>query len=99
MEDTTIKACFGTCDDDGTCDSVIIGINDFEINHNLFTLQPTIANNFTTINFGENFINQEKQVLLISSTGQHTSDYANGLYSLTVIAKASKFTKKLIIMK
>jgi len=102
MEDITIKACFGTCDDDGSCD-MILDIIDLETNRNLFTIQPTIAKNFTNISFGENFINQEKQVLLISSTGQlvytahlqnensyriNTSDYANGLYSLTVIEKS-----------
>jgi len=110
--DTTIKACFGNCVDDGTCGDV--GINNLQIDHNLFTIQPTIARNFTNVNFGENFINQEKQILLISSSGQivytadlrnensyriNTSDYVNGLYSLTVITEASKYTKKFVILK
>lgn len=114
MADLTIKACFGTCDDDGSCDMVIIGINDLETDQNLFTVQPTIVKHFTNINFGENFIHQEKQILLISSSGQivyaanlmhensyriNTSNYTNGLYSLSVITDASKFTKKLIILK
>ena len=112
MESTTIKACFGACDSDGTCASV--SVKGLEIDQSLFTLQPSLAHDFTKIIFGENTLGQKKQIHVLNGLGQlvhttnihnesiyllDTADYSGGLYFLTIKTEKTILTRKFIVQK
>jgi hypothetical protein len=112
LSDTTILACFGTCVSDGTCDDV--SIDGLKIDQNLFTLRPTLVNDYTNITFDENTINQEKQIVVMNSVGQifHSTDvqneityqmdttqYPSGIYFLSVKTDKKMLTKKFVVQK
>jgi hypothetical protein len=112
MTDLTVFACYGNCADDGTC--IETSTNELIIDKNLFTLYPTVANDYTMVNFGENAMNQVKQILLINSMGEvlnttkmqsenayqvDTTPYASGLYFIMVKTENKMLTKKFIIQK
>ena len=109
--DTTIKACFGMCQSNGSCDAV--GTNNIAINESLFDLQPTLVTNFTNVIFGDDVANKEKQIFVVNSIGQvvfsanttentyalDVANYTNGIYFVTVNTTDSRLTKKFVIAK
>lgn len=112
MQDMTVFACFGNCADDGSC--METSTNELVIDKNLFTLRPTLANDYAMITFGENAINQEKEINLINAVGEvlnttalqsqdfyriDTTPYANGIYFLMVKTGNKMLTKKFIVQK
>lgn len=112
MTDTTIKACFGNCVSDGSCDDV--GLNNLAIDETLFTLQSSIVHDFANITFGENAIYKEKQVMVMNAVGQvlytanvenaqshqiNAGDFANGIYFLSVQTEGTILTKKFVVSK
>lgn len=109
--DTTVMACFGECSSDGTCAT---NTNGLLIDNNLFTLQPTIVNNYANVSFAGNTINEEKQVTVVNAVGQimistmvNNSDnyqidatrFTNGVYFITVNTAQTKSTKKFMVVK
>ena len=110
MEDTTVKACFGNCADDGTC--IPNSIAEIQVNENLFTIVPTVVSNYTNISFDEKSINQLNQITVMNSTGQivksvssqnasyyqlNTSQYTSGVYYVNVRNSESMLTKRFIV--
>lgn len=109
---TTIKACFGNCADDGTCNTT--SINGLTLDKNLFKLRPTLVNESTNITFAENAIHQEKQILVMNSVGKvllnsnvlneqnyllDTTPYSSGIYFVTVKTDDAIMTKKFVVQK
>lgn len=109
--DTTIKACFGMCQSNGSCDAV--GTNQLTIDENLFELQPTLAQNYVNLTFG-NGNYQEKQITIFNAVGQvvfstsaitdqqhqvDVSNYINGMYFITVNTENTRLTRKFVVAK
>ncbi|MFT5833417.1 MAG: hypothetical protein ACI97N_001044 [Cognaticolwellia sp.] len=109
--DTTITTCFAECSIDGTCTT---GTNELLTDNALFSLRPTLVNNYANVTFGENVTNDEKQILVINAVGQvilstrisntntyqiDATDYPNGLYFITVNTAETKLTQKFVVAK
>ena len=107
--DTTVMACFGQCSSDGSCATSTSGLL---IDKNLFTLQPTIVNNFANVQFSDNA--GEKQVTVVNAVGQvmisttvgntdlyqiDAINFTNGVYFITVNTAETKLTKKFMVVK
>jgi hypothetical protein len=112
MSDTTILACFGNCASDGSCTPT--GVYGLSIDKTLFTLQPSLVNDYTDVIFGENAISRDKQILVMNSVGQvihsvdasnatqyrlNTSDYPGGLYFINVKTDGVMLTKKFVVQQ
>jgi hypothetical protein len=112
LSDTTILACFGNCVSDGSCSAT--STYGLTVDNTLFTLRPTIVNNFTNITFGEKAINQEKQIVLMSTRGQvlftanlqneyiyqlNTDNYPSGMYIISVRTRKNILSKKFLIQR
>lgn len=112
MTNTTIQACFGTCDDDGSCSPT--SVNGIEIDQNLFTIQPTIVTNLLNINFNENDNPIEKEITIVNAIGEtmyttslqnqlnyqlETNQFSNGIYFINVQSEGKMLTKKFIVQK
>ena len=112
MTDVTVLACFGNCANDGSCTPS--SVNGLEIDQSLFSLQPSVVQNFTSIIFGEKAISQDKQILVVDAVGQivhtadvgnettyrlNTTDYANGLYFLSVVVEKRLLTRKFVVQQ
>jgi hypothetical protein len=112
LSDSTILACFASCVNDGTC--IETSVNGLRIDENLFTLRPTLVNDFTNITFGENAISQKSQIVVMNAVGQivHTADvqnesnyrvnttqYSSGIYFLSIRTEKAMLTKKFVIQK
>ncbi len=112
MSDTTILACFGTCVDDGSCDEV--SVNGLEIDKNLFSIRPTIVNDYINLTFGESTLYQEKQMVIMNSVGQifqttefqnndpyqiNTEQYPSGIYFMTIKTDNKMLTKRFVVQK
>jgi hypothetical protein len=110
--DTTILACFGKCFTDGSCETA--NINRLTKNSSLFAIQPTVADNFVNISFGDNYIHLEKEMIIMNAVGQvfesstikneatskvNTAFYPNGFYYVTVKTENSVFTKKFLVQR
>ena len=109
-ENTTIMACFGTCDSDGTCQS--LSVNGLTIDETLFDLQPTLVNNQALLTFNESTLAEAKTVTIVDALGQTvqrtsvqnqrnytvlTSNYTNGLYFINVQTDNAMLTKKFLV--
>lgn len=109
---TTIQACFENCASDGSCDAV--GLNNISIDETLFTLQPSIVNDFTNVTFGENAVNLKKQVVVMNAVGEvlhratvqnefsyqiNATDFASGIYFLSVQTEDTILTRKFVVSK
>ncbi len=112
IADTTILACFGNCVDDGSCDEV--SISGLEIDKNLFSIRPTIVNDYINLTFGENNLYQEKQMVIMNSVGQifqitefqnndsyriNTEQYPSGIYFMTIKTNNKMLTKRFVVQK
>jgi hypothetical protein len=112
MSDTTIQACFGNCASDGTCNAV--SIRDQGIDQTLFDLQPSLADKFTQLVFGEHALSLAKEIQVISLTGRviqattsthqatyriNTAGYPAGLYYVKVQAQGKTFTRKFAVQR
>jgi hypothetical protein len=112
MSDSTVLACFGNCVSDGGCDPT--SVRGLVIDQTLFTLYPSLVNDFTNITFSENTISEEKQVLVLNTLGQivhsvnvqnentlqlNTSDFSSGTYYLSVRSENKMLTKKFVVYK
>lgn len=71
-EDTIVRACFGTCDSDGTCASAGIdsGIDNLLVDAQLFNLVPSVAAKYTEVQFGEHISNQNKLLTVYNAAGE-----------------------------
>lgn len=111
-EDMTIQACFGTCDDDGTCQSS--SVNGLAIDENLFTLNPSLVRDFTNIRFNEATRQAQKEIIILDAIGQivyttfventdnyqiNTTNYTNGLYFINVKTDEAMLTKKFMVQR
>ncbi|MCX8210535.1 MAG: T9SS type A sorting domain-containing protein [Lewinella sp.] len=112
MSDTIVKACFGNCASDGSCTpSSVRGLS---VDENLFTLRPTVVNDFAEIVFGNHVDGKEKQILIVNAAGQvvqtvdaayqynyrlDTSNYPPGLYLFSVATEGSYLTKKFVVSR
>lgn len=111
MSDTTIKACFGNCVANGSC--LATSIRSRGVAPSLFVVQPSPADQFTQVIFGTQAISMEKEIQVISLTGQlmetahtahqatyrlHTARYPAGLYYLQVTAGDLTFTRKISVL-
>ena len=109
--DTTVMACFGECSSDGSCATSTSGLL---IDNSLFTLQPTIVNNYANVSFGDNVTNEEKQVTVVNAVGQvmiattvsntnqyqiDATNFTNGVYFITVNTSETKLTKKFMVVQ
>lgn len=109
--DTTIMACFAECTSDGSCAT---GTNGLLTDNTLFSLQPTLVNNYATVTFGDDATNDEKRILVVNAVGQvvlsttvsntnsyqiDATNYANGLYFITVNTANVKLTQKFVVAK
>jgi Secretion system C-terminal sorting domain len=99
--------CYNACT---TCAGV--GTNDLAVD-NLFTVQPTIADEQVTLFFGEHFDGNTKQINLISMDGRRVASYTiaantrqqsilvdalpNGLYLLQAQSGTSFQTEKIVV--
>ena len=112
MSDTTILACFGNCASDGSC--METSVNGLTIDKNLFSIRPTIVNDYINIVFGENTIYQERQMVIMNSVGQiiHTADiqndttyrvgtdqYPSGIYFMTIKTDNKMLTKRFVVQR
>lgn len=112
MSDTTILACFGNCANNGTC--VETGINGLTIDENLFTIQPTLVNDYINITFTENVIQQKKEMIMMNSVGKifqttniqnnaiyqvNTEGYPSGIYLMTIKTGNKMLTKRFVVQK
>lgn len=110
MSDTTIMSCFGNCVSDGTC--MVTNTNELTIDESLFTIHPTLVNDYLNLTFGENAVFQEKQMMVINSVGQvfqssmlkndatyqlNTAQYSSGIYFMTIKTETSMLTKRFIV--
>ena len=110
--DLTIQACFGNCVDDGSC----ITTNVFNISaaENMFTVRPSVAQDFVTIEFAKYLENKDKELVVLNSLGKvitnlkidrsgaytlDTEALSNGIYFLQIGAEGAVFSKKFIIQK
>jgi hypothetical protein len=97
---------------DGSCSAT--STYGLTVDNTLFTLRPTIVNNFTNITFGEKAINQEKQIVLMSTRGQvlftanlqneyiyqlNTDNYPSGMYIISVRTRKNILSKKFLIQR
>lgn len=109
--DTTIMACFAECSSDGVCAT---GTNGLLMDNTLFSLRPTLVNSYANVIFGDNVMNDEKQILVINAVGQvvlsttvsntntyqiDATNYPNGLYFIMVRTAESKLTQKFVVAK
>ena len=111
--DTIIQACFGNCVSDGTC---IDQSNTFDLERNevLFTVRPSIAQDFIQVEFSNELNNKRKELVVLNSTGQlvhnvrydgsdlftiNTESYSNGIYFIQVASEGNVYSRKFIIQK
>jgi hypothetical protein len=112
MSDTIVKACFGNCASDGTCNTT--SVRGPSMDENLFTLRPTLVNDFAEIVFGNHTGNTEKRMLVANASGQiihkvdaanqfnyrlDTSNYPPGLYLFSVATEGTYLTKKFVVSR
>lgn len=110
MENTTIKACFGNCEDDGSC--IPLSTTSLTIDASLFDVLPTIAHDYIEIRFGQPAIGMEKQIVITSLSGNRVYSYteksdvahrvntiafATGVYFVSVQTEGTVFTKQFIV--
>ncbi len=109
--DTTLMHCFGQCSTDGSCAT---NTNGLLIDNSLFTLQPTVVNNYALVNFGDDVTNTEKQVTIVNSMGQvmlsttinnvnqyriDATNYSNGIYFIMISTNETRSTQKFMVTK
>lgn len=112
FSDTTIKACFGNCVSDGTCESV--GIFEKDNLNTIFTLQPTVVSILAYINFNDENNRMPKTITVFNTAGVqvlntsfnnsgsfqlNVGSLPNGLYFLNVSTNTNSATEKFIISK
>jgi hypothetical protein len=112
MSDTIIKVCFGNCANDGTCDPASVG--GLSLDENLFTLYPTVVNDFANVVFGSHASSIEKQIIIVNTAGQiiHTVDatqqqnyrldtsrFPPGLYVFSVRTRGTYLTTKFVVTR
>ena len=112
-KDTIIKACFGSCISDGSCTASITSTNGLFIDNNLFTLQPTLVNNYANVTFNDVTI-EEKQITVVNAVGQvivrrtvnnteqyqiDATNFTNGVYFITVRTSKTKLTKRFMVVR
>ena len=111
--DITIQACFGNCVSDGSCQEET-NVNELAKMNRLFTVRPSVAQDFVTIEFSNMLNNKDKEVLVLNSLGAvilnfdiaHSKEYtinteslSNGLYFIQVGSEGKVSSKKFIIQK
>jgi hypothetical protein len=111
--DITIQACFGNCVSDGSCQEET-NVNELAKMNPLFTVRPSVAQDFVTIEFSNILNNKDKEVLVLNSVGAvilnfdiaHSKEYtinteslSNGLYFIQVGSEGKVSSKKFIIQK
>jgi hypothetical protein len=112
MSDTTILSCFGKCVSDGSC--IETSVRGLIIDENLFTIRPTLVNDYLTITFGENAIPQKKEIVIVNLVGKvfqtafpqneavhqiNTTQYPSGIYYLTTRTDETMLTRKFVVQK
>ncbi len=112
MSDTTILACFESCANDGSC--TVTSVNGLTIDKNLFSMRPTIVNDYINITFDKIATYKEKEIVVINSAGQifqsiliqndttyqiDTTPYPSGIYFMTIQTDKSMLTKRFIVQK
>ncbi|MEL7219991.1 MAG: T9SS type A sorting domain-containing protein, partial [Bacteroidota bacterium] len=110
MTDITVQACFGNCANDGSC--METSVNGLTIDENLFSLRPTLVNDFINVDFGDNARYQNKQMIIVNSVGQvvHTATqlemdtyqvdtalYPSGVYAVQVRLGNTMLTKRFVV--
>jgi len=111
QENTTILACFGNCQDDGTCND-LVSVNSLAYEPTLFDLVPTIVYGYAELQFGESTQGVEKNIAITSIAGQvlytateinskvhrlNTEAYQPGVYLATVHTQAATYTRKFVV--
>ena len=96
------------------CSSCLSGTNGLQVDNSLFTLNPSLVQNFTNITFSNDVVNQDKQVFVYNAVGSlvanttvqnqsiyrlETADFANGLYFVTVKTGNTMLTQKFVVSK
>ena len=103
--------CFETCAVDTVCS---VGTRQLAVDNNLFTIQPNLATEYTTIHFANNAVMEQKTIRMFNAFGQivssvvtentnvyrmDLSNLAAGMYFINVQGENTMATKRLVIQQ
>lgn len=107
--DTTVCLKWDAC---VTCDGLDLGVDDLAISHSMFSIQPTLAQDKTTLYF-EELLTDKAELQIYNAFGQllniekiapqsnqytlNVSHLSNGLYFINVEANGMRQTKRIIV--
>ena len=96
------------------CSTCLSGTNGLKVDNSLFTLNPSLVQNFTNITFSGDVVSQDKQIFVYNAVGSlvetinvnnqtiyrlETANFSNGLYFVTVKTETSMLTQKFVVSK
>ncbi|MFK7950539.1 MAG: T9SS type A sorting domain-containing protein [Saprospiraceae bacterium] len=109
--DTTLSTCFEECSTDGSCATNTTRlIND----ETLFSVAPTLVNDYTIITFGETAAYSTKTLRVLNAVGQtmtienidntntyglNTNDFPAGMYFINIQTEDKMATKRIVVSK
>lgn len=109
--DTMLSTCFEECSTDGTCATNTTRLlND----KTLFSVAPTLVNDYTMITFGEAATYEAKTLRVLNAVGQimhtaiientdtyrlNTNDFPQGMYFINIQTENKTATKRIVVAK
>ncbi|MCR9286693.1 MAG: T9SS type A sorting domain-containing protein [Bacteroidetes bacterium] len=106
----TVEEAMTVCYEWNSCESCFVGTNDLEVDETLFSVTPTLVNDYTLVDFNDE-IAGEKTLRVFNATGilieestfdnatqyeLETSNYTTGIYLIYVQSGNKIATKKIV---